>query len=294
MNLEGQVALITGAGRGLGRAFSLGLAQAGMRVAVVARSADQIAETASLIQASGGTAMAIPADVSVPSAVKQLAQDVRQSLGPIDLAINNAGAGGPFGPTWEVNAEQWWRNFETNMRAPFLCCREVLPDMIARRRGRIINVASGAGTRAIPYMSAYVTSKAALIRFTECLALETRSHGIAVFSMSPGTVRTAMSEYSLHSPEGQKWLPWFRRLFDENVVVPAERPANLVLELASGRADALSGRFLSIYDDLDHLLKNSAQIEQKNLHALKVEKLPSAQPNPMLASILAEARNAAK
>ena len=137
-------------------------------------------------------------------------------------------------------------------------------------------------------------SKTALIRFTECLALETRSHGIAVFSMSPGTVRTAMSEYSLHSPEGQKWLPWFRRLFDENVVVPAERPANLVLELASGRADALSGRFLSIYDDLDHLLKNSAQIEQKNLHALKVEKLPSAQPNPMLASILAEARNAAK
>jgi hypothetical protein len=103
-----------------------------------------------------------------------------------------------------------------------------------------------------------------------------------------------MSEYSLHSPEGQKWLPWFRRLFDENVVVPAERPANLVLELASGRADALSGRFLSIYDDLDHLLKNSAQIEQQNLYALKLEKLANAHGNPMLASILAEARNAAK
>jgi hypothetical protein len=103
-----------------------------------------------------------------------------------------------------------------------------------------------------------------------------------------------MSEYSLHSPEGQKWLPRFRRLFDEDAVVPAERPANLVLALASGGADSLSGRFLSIYDDLEQLLKNSAQIEKQNLHTLKVEKLPGAQLNPVIASILAEARTAAQ
>jgi NAD(P)-dependent dehydrogenase (short-subunit alcohol dehydrogenase family) len=118
---------------------------------------------------------------------------------------------------------------------------------------------------ATPFYSSYVCSKTALIRFTECLALETRPHGVAVFSISPGTVRTAMSDYSLHSQEGQKWLPWFRRLFDEHIDGPAERPAQLVLELASGRADSLSGRFLSIYDDLEELLKKSAEVEQRNL-----------------------------
>src|SRR5438552_12574435 len=186
-----------------------------MRVAVVARSADQLAETVSLIQAAGGTAIAIAADVSDPDAVKQMAQEVRQSLGPIDLALNNAGAGGPFGPTWEVNAEQWWRSFETNMRASFLCCREFLPDMIARGRGRIINVASGAGTRAIPYMSAYVTSKAALIRFSETLAAEVATCGISVFAIQPGTVRTRMAEDVLNSPKDLRWLPWFKKIFDQ-------------------------------------------------------------------------------
>jgi NAD(P)-dependent dehydrogenase (short-subunit alcohol dehydrogenase family) len=161
--------------------------------------------------------------------------------------------------------------------------------MVSRRRGRIINVSSGGGTMAIPFFSSYVCGKTAVIRFTECLAIETKPYGIAVFSISPGTVRTAMSEYSLNSPEGKKWLPWFKRIFDEGLVVPPERPAELVLELASGRADSLSGRFLSIYDDLGELLKSVADLEQKNLYALKVERL-AAPPNPAMASILAAAR----
>lgn len=98
-----------------------------------------------------------------------------------------------------------------------------------------------------------------------------------------------MSEYSLNSPEGKKWLPWFKRIFDEGLVVPPERPAELVLELVSGRLDSLSGRFLSIDDDLDQLLKKAEDLEQKNLYALKVERLP-APPNPAMASILAAAR----
>jgi NAD(P)-dependent dehydrogenase (short-subunit alcohol dehydrogenase family) len=292
--LEGQVALVTGGGRGIGRAIAQTLAAAGAAVAVLARSQEQLAETVRLIERDGGRSRSFPADITDSQAVREAIKAIEQSLGPIDVLINNAGEVKPFAPLWETDVDEWWRGMEVNLLGPLLCTRVVLPGMVARGKGRIINISSGGGTMAMPFFSSYVCSKTALIRFTECLALETRSHGIAVFSISPGTVRTAMSEYSLHSPEGQKWLPWFRRLFDENVVVPAERPANLVLELASGRADALSGRFLSIYDDLDHLLTNSAQIEQKNLHALKVEKLPSAQPNPMLASILAEARNAAK
>jgi NAD(P)-dependent dehydrogenase (short-subunit alcohol dehydrogenase family) len=144
-----------------------------------------------------------------------------------------------------------------------------------------------------PYYTSYVTSKTALIRFTECLALETKSYGICVFAISPGTVRTAMSGYSLNSAEGQRWLPWFRRIFDEKFDVPAERPAKLVLELASGRADALSGRYLSIYDDLDALVRDAAMIEEKDLYSLKVEPL-SSPGGVAIGSILAQARRAAE
>jgi len=273
LTLDGQVALITGAGRGLGRAFALGLAKAGMRVAVVARSVDQIAETASMIQEAGGTAIAIPADVSDPGAVKQMAQEVRQSLGSVDLLINNAGAGSPFGPTWEVDAERWWRNFETNMRAPFLCCREFLPDMIARKRGRIINVASGAGTRAVPYMSAYVTSKAALIRFTETVALEASRSGVSLFSIQPGTVRTAMAQELLDSKEGSRWLPWFQKIFDEGGDVTADPATSLVVFLASGKADELSGRFFAVPEDPAAVVERAAEVKRDDLYALRMRML---------------------
>src|SRR5713101_3631112 len=240
-NLE--VALVTGAGRGLGRAFSIGLAAAGMRVAAVARSASQIAETVCLIEDAGGTAIALIADVADPLAVRRMAEEARERLGPIGLLINNAGAGGPFGPTWEADPGDWWRCFETNRRGPFLCCREIVPGMIAAGRGRIINVASGAGTRGIPYMSAYVSSKAALIRFSETLAGELKESGVSVFAIQPGTVRTAMAEEVLNSREALRWLPWFKKTFDEGGDVTAVPATALVLFLASGKADALSGRF---------------------------------------------------
>ena len=109
----------------------------------------------------------------------------------------------------------------------------------------------------LPYFSAYVTSKTALIRFSECLAYELKPHGIAVFAMGPGTVRTAMSEYSLNSPEGRTWLPWFRDIFDEGRDLPPERPAALLVALASGKADILSGRYVYPADDLDRLIEEA-------------------------------------
>lgn len=118
--------------------------------------------------------------------------------------------------------------------------------MISRHRGRVVNIASSATP--VAHFSAYTTSKTALIRFTATVAAELKPHGVSMFAVGPSTVRTAMSEYSLNSPEGQKWLPWFRRIFDEGLDVPVGRPAQLVLELASGRADALSGRFLTVAD----------------------------------------------
>ena len=274
-NLQGQVALVTGGGRGLGRAFAIALSRAGARVAVSARSTDQIAETARLIENAGGIALAITADVSDGAAVRLMVETIEQKLGPVDLLVNNAGAGEPFGPAWENDPQQWWRCFEVNVRGPFLCCHAVLPAMVARKRGRVINIASGAGARPIPHMSAYVTTKAALIRFSEVLAAEAEPHGIAVFSIQPGTVRTAMAEQMLNTPDAARWFPWFRNIFDEGRDVPPDLAANLILYLASGQADALTGRFFIVPEDPEEVVKRTEEVKQEDLYALRLRRLQS-------------------
>src|SRR6267142_4471061 len=282
ISLKNQIAVVTGGGRGIGRAIAQSLASAGAAVAVLARSQNELAETVRLIEEAGGRARAFVADVADPAAVRNAMRSVRESLGPVDLLVNNAGAVQPLGPFEENSVEDWWRTMEVNVHGPLLCTHAVLPGMIARQGGRIINIASGAGTVSVPYFSGYVTSKTALIRFTECMAIETRGQGISCFAIEPGTVRTAMAEYSLNSEEGKKWLPWFGRIFEQKIDVPAERSARLVLELASGRMDALSGRFLSIYEDLDLMLKSLDEIKEKNLHSLKLERLSDPRANPGL------------
>ncbi len=271
--LQGRVAIVTGAGRGLGRVIALALAQAGTRVGVVARSEEQLAETVRRIRELGGKALAMAADVSDAGAVERMAHHVERTLGPVDLLVNNAGSMGPLGPTWEADAEDWWHSVEVNLRGPFLCSRVLLPGMIARRRGRIINISTSAATVAVAHMGAYVVAKTALIRFTENLAAELANSGLSVFAIDPGTVRTAMTEYVLESEAGKRWLPWFRKLFDRGRDVPAEKAAQLVMQLAAGRADALTGSLLSVSDDLAKLLGQVEEVKRAGLYTLRVGKL---------------------
>ena len=177
-----------------------------------------------------------------------------------------------MGPLWEVDAEDWWRAVEVNLRGALLTCRTFLPGMVARRRGRIVNVASGAGTSGLPYFSSYVASKTALIRLTEVLAAELRASGVAVFAIEPGTVRTAMVEDILRSADGRRWLPWLQRVFDEELDVTPEHAAELVLLLASGRADRLSGRFLHRLDDLEAILGRTEEIAASDLLTLRLQR----------------------
>lgn len=268
-----QVALITGGGRGLGRAFALTLALAGARVAVTARTVSELDETVQLVEQSGGQALAIPADVTDQQAVAALVDTVMTQLGGIDLLINNAGIVSPLGPLWEIDPDEWWRSMEINLRSVLLCSAAVLPGMVARRRGRIINIASGAGLGPIPYGTSYVTAKTAMIRLSENLALETQAYGISIFAVDPGTVRTAMSEYLLESAPGQKWVPWFQNTFAEGRNVPAELPSQLVLRLAAGDADTLSGRLISVRDDLDDMVRQVATIQRDELYTLRLRTL---------------------
>ncbi|MBI1852751.1 MAG: SDR family oxidoreductase [Planctomycetes bacterium] len=268
--LGGHVAIVTGGGRGIGRATARGLAAAGAAVVVVARTIDEIESVADEIRRGGGNATAVRADVTNVGAVQRMVAETERIFGPPDLLVNVAGVAQPFGPAWQVDPEDWWRCLEVNLRGPFLCARAVLPVMIARRRGRIINVSSGSGTVAIAHASAYVTSKTALIRFSEVLALEVREHGVAVFAIEPGTVRTSMTEDALQSAEARKWLPWFPAIFEEKRDVTAEHSAELIVSLASGMADALSGRFISRADDLTRLVADADAIRSSTALTLRI------------------------
>jgi NAD(P)-dependent dehydrogenase (short-subunit alcohol dehydrogenase family) len=194
-----------------------------------------------------------------------------QQIGSVDLLVNNAGMVGPIGPFWETDVDAWWRVMDVNVRGAMLCTRAVLPLMIARRTGRVVNVVSGAIPAA--HLSAYMTSKSALVRATECLAAEAAPHGVALFALAPGTVRTRMSTHSVESDEGRRWIPWFRRIFDEGLDLPAEQVARVVVELASGRRDALSGLYLTPRDDLDALTAQLASAKAQHLYSMRVRTL---------------------
>jgi NAD(P)-dependent dehydrogenase (short-subunit alcohol dehydrogenase family) len=238
---------------------------------VVARTEDQLAETVALIEQAGGRAIAVTADVTDERAIEHMVSEVERQLGPVDLLVNNAGSPGPVGPMWQNDAEEWWHCMDVNLRGPFLCSRAVLSGMVARRRGRIITTASGAGLRAGRHGSAYCISKAAVIRLSESLAVETKDHGVSVFAIDPGFVRTALTEGAAESPEDEKWLGGlFRRLLAEGRDVPPERAAQLMLFLASGKADALSGCYFSIHNDLAEIVSRVEEIQDGELYTLRL------------------------
>jgi NAD(P)-dependent dehydrogenase (short-subunit alcohol dehydrogenase family) len=264
--LAGQVAIVTGGGRGIGRAIAEALARAGMGVAVLARTAEEVAETVALIERAGGRAIETVADVADPDAVGQAVERVERELGPVDLLVNNAAVATPVGPAWEVEPEAWWRTIEVNLRGPFLCARAVLPGMVRRRSGRIVNIVAVAAFNTAPFMSAYGASKAALVSFTDDLAAETREHGISVFAIRPGLVQTRMQDELSASPYVQR-----RRTGQGPALVPAERAAEAVVFVATGRADGLSGRFIDVTrDDVAELAQRADQIVKDDLLAMRL------------------------
>jgi NAD(P)-dependent dehydrogenase (short-subunit alcohol dehydrogenase family) len=277
--LTGSVALITGGGRGIGRVLALALAGAGASVGLIARSPHQLAESAQLIEAAGGVAVAASADVSDPEATATAVAKLRHELGPVDLLVNNAGVGGPVGPAWDVQEEDWWRTVEVNLRSVALCSRLVLPSMVDRRAGRIVNLASQAGVFRWPLASAYSVSKAAIVKFTENLSYETRRYGISVFSVHPGLVSIGLTEMALtgtvpaNSLEGRMG-EWARQELAAGRGAQPHQIAELLLRIATGEVDQLSGRHLSVHDDLDTLLSRTEDVLSDDLYVLRLAGLP--------------------
>jgi NAD(P)-dependent dehydrogenase (short-subunit alcohol dehydrogenase family) len=271
--LDGQVALVTGGGRGIGRAIGEALAAAGARVALAARSGDELAEAVAAVEAGGGVARGWTLDVTDLGAVAGVAAEAEAALGPVTLLVNNAGTAQEPGPLWEADPGDWWRDLEVHVRGAFNCCRAVLPGMVERRRGRVVNIGSLVGARDEPYVTAYACAKATLFRLTGTLAAETAGHGISVLCVSPGLVRTRMVEESLLGEAGRRWRPQITAVPPEEYTL-AQRTGDLLVRIAAGEADPLSGRFLHAEDDLDELLADAGRVAAEDLLTLRLREWP--------------------
>ena len=273
--LDGMVVLVSGGGRGVGKLLGARLAAAGAAVGLIARSPDELAAAAGEINRAGGIAAAAAADVTNQRATAAAVTELRERLGNVDVLINNAGISGPVGPLWQAHTAEWWRAIEVNLGGAFVLTQLALEYMIPAGKGRIINITSYAGVYRWPLLSAYAASKAALVKLTETLAEETRPHGVSVFSVDPGLLPIGLGEAALkdgdggQTPEGRV-RRWIRDQLAAGRGADPEEAARLILALASGRADRLSGRHLSVTDNLDALLPRIDQIERDDLHTLRL------------------------
>lgn len=254
------VAVVTGGSRGVGRAIAAELAARGFAVAIAARGESELRAAARELGV-----LAVPADVTDPADVAGAFETVERELGPPVLLVANAGTALALGPAWEVDPADWWADVESSLRGSYLCARAVLPGMLQRGAGRVVLVSSYVGIRPAPHNSAYGAAKAGLVNLAETLAAETSGTGVAVFAVTPGRVRTAMTERMLETG----LFPFL----DEGEWLEPERAARLVASIASGRADALSGRFLHALDDVEELARRADEIARDELYVPRLRRL---------------------
>ncbi|GAA1069827.1 MULTISPECIES: SDR family NAD(P)-dependent oxidoreductase [Kitasatospora] len=258
-SLAGQVGLVTGAGRGIGREIAIGLAAEGMMVGLVGRTHATLTETLRECVKHGSRGVAVSADVTRPGNVREAVRTVERDLGPIDLLVNNAGEIDHVEvPLWEADPNQWWHVLETNLRGPFNLLRSVLPGMVERGGGRVINMNSGFALRPDGVYTAYATSKAALLKLSDNIADSLAEHRVVVLDISPGAVRTDMTEA----------MPMFKDKKDWGSVAYMVAVA---VDAARGRFDALHGRFVHAgRDDLEQLCARAAEIRDADARTLRL------------------------
>ncbi|MBM4255972.1 MAG: SDR family NAD(P)-dependent oxidoreductase [Deltaproteobacteria bacterium] len=203
--LHGQVAIVTGAGSGIGRAVALALAQSGAKVTLAARTKQKLDELVSEITKAGGTALAVPTDVSSESQVEDLVAKTTASFGHIDILITSAG-GAYFGPIIESRTEDWDSMINVNLRGIYLCCKHVVRAMLPRGQGHILNVLSIASTHTLSGSTGYTASKMGSLGLTRVIAAEVRSAGIKVTAVIPGAVDTPLWDTSGSTLDRSKML----------------------------------------------------------------------------------------
>jgi NAD(P)-dependent dehydrogenase (short-subunit alcohol dehydrogenase family) len=249
MKLDNQVALITGAGRGIGRAIAMAFARQGADLALVARTESELEETAQMIRAAGHRVVAVTADVSHREYVERAVSQALETFDRVDVLVNNAGVQPPIGPLWQNDADEWMRAVAVNLFGPMLCIKAVLPGMMERKRGKIVNLSGGGATGPRPNFGAYAASKAALVRLTETLAMELAPYNIQINALAPGAINTRMLDQVLAAGElaGAELAQAQRRT--ERGGASIERAAQLAVFLASADSDGLTGKLVAAPHD---------------------------------------------
>lgn len=240
-----RTALVTGGTRGIGRAVVRGLAAAGLDVAVLGRDASRVDDVVAEVRALGRRSVGLVADVSEVAAVDAAVAHAEAELGGIDLLVNNAGRIDAEVPLWEADPDEWWSVMETNLRGPFLLSRAVVPGMLVRGGGRVVDLSSGAGSHDMNGATAYNASKTALLRMGSNLHLSGHALGLRTFEVSPGVVQTDLTA-SMDMHVGRtEWTP-------------VERTVEMIVAIARGELDAWSGTFVRVTHDTPELLRAAA------------------------------------
>ena len=263
--------LITGAGRGIGKRLAMGFAQAGARVGLLARSQAELDLAKLEIEQAGGNALRLRADVRDLEQMSAAVDRVRAVFGELDILIAAAGVPGPIGSILTSKPKAWNETIEINLIGAVNACRAALPHMIERRSGKIIMVAGNGATTSRPNFTAYAASKAAIVRFAECLADEVRDHNVQVNAILPGAAHSHMTDEILRAGEeraGSREIEEAQQVRLTGGVAP-EKQTQLALFLASERSNHISGKLIHVNDDWKRLEHDNSKPELYTLRRVQ-------------------------
>jgi NAD(P)-dependent dehydrogenase (short-subunit alcohol dehydrogenase family) len=276
MKLAGKIALVTGAGRGIGRAIALGFAAQGARLALAARTVSELEETARQIAEISGEpgagTLVIPVDVTDQAGVDSMVKRTLDRFTNIDILVNNAGIGGPVGVLQDNDISAWMQTLQVNVIGPYLCCRAVIPAMVRQGGGKIINLAGAGANNGWAYLSAYCASKAAVVRLTEVLSIELEEQNIQVNALGPGSIHTRMWEELRDGAADVNAtdLHELGQMVTSGGGASLDDTAALAVFLAGDESGGLSGRLISaVADDFTNLASRIPEIMASDVFTLR-------------------------
>lgn len=272
MKLKGKVAIITGASKGIGKCIAETFAREGCNLSIVSRHFEEISAAAEKLKKYNVDVLHLKCDVSNPAEVEEMVKKTVGRFKKIDILVNNAGIYGPLGPLIDNDLEFWAKTVNINLMGTVMCTKFVLPYMMKTRKGKIINLSGGgSGGAPTPTISAYATSKVAVVRFTEVVAEEMKDYNIQVNSIAPGGVNTRLLDQVLEAADrvDQKFLEKAKKQ-EETGGTPPEKAAQLVLYLASDDSDGITGKLISaVWDNYKNFSNQLDEIKGTSIYTLK-------------------------